>query len=170
MFENVPKSAGQNLYELSITRMFDAPRDLVYEAFTNPEYVKRWMGPRGFVATHLEQNVHAGGKWRTCLHQVAEWDGRIYPDLWQGGEYREVAPPERLVYTFAWEGQGQPTRETLITIHFIEIDANTTRMEFHQAFFDSIDQRDGHSQGWNSGFDKLNDFLATTNVMTGPAT
>ena len=162
MAETNSQSLNENLSELSITRTFRVPRELVYEAFTNPEHNKQWMGPRGFIASHHEQDVRPGGKWRTCLHQVAEWNGRVIPDLWQGGVYREVVPPERLVYTFAWDGEGgQPTRETVVTIVFTEIDSDNTRMDFHQAFFDSIEQRDGHNQGWNSGFDRLDEFLAT---------
>ncbi len=153
-------NTNETTFDLSITRIFDAPRDLVFEAFSNPEHAKRWMGPRGFTATHFEQDARPGGRWRACLHQTGDWKGQSYPDLWQGGVFQEIVPPERVVYTFAWEGQGgQPTRETLITIVFTELDDDKTQMDFHQAFFDSIGQRDGHNQGWNSSFDRLNDYL-----------
>jgi uncharacterized protein YndB with AHSA1/START domain len=153
-------NVNQSLCDLSITRIFDAPRELVFEAFSNPEHAKQWMGPVGFVATHFEQEVRPGGKWRACLHQTGDGPGQRYPDLWQGGKFQEIVPPERVVYTFAWEGQGgQPTRETLITITFHELPDGKTRMDFHQAFFDSIGQRDGHNQGWNSSFDRLADFV-----------
>ena len=148
------------LYDLSITRVFDAPRALVYEAFSNPEHSKKWMGPRGFTATHFEQDARPGGTWRACLHQTGEWGGQTYPDLWQGGVFKEIVPPERIVYTFAWEGQGgQSTRETLITLRFTEVEGGRTRMDFHQAFFDSLPERDGHNTGWNSSFDRLNDYV-----------
>src|ERR1700747_1107698 len=106
---------GSQLHELSITRFFDAPRERVFEAFTNPNHARHWMGPRGFKATQYEQDARPGGKWRTTLHQTESWrHGRVIPDLGLGGEFKEVVPPERLVYTFAWEGQGgQPTRETV---------------------------------------------------------
>jgi uncharacterized protein YndB with AHSA1/START domain len=153
-----PENVDEALHELSIRRVFDAPRDLVYEAFTNPEHARHWMGPRGVVATHFEQDARPGGRWRACLHQVEDWEGKRYPDLWQGGVFKEIVPPERIVYTFAWEGQGgQPTRETLITITFTELDDSKTQMDFHQAFFDSVGLCDGHNQGWNSSFDRLND-------------
>jgi uncharacterized protein YndB with AHSA1/START domain len=153
-------TAGPALYDLSITRIFDAPRALVFEAFSNPEHGKHWMGPRGFTMTHLEQDARPGGKWRGCLRQTGDWQGQTYPDLWQGGIFKEIVPPERIVYTFAWEGQGsQPTRETLITITFTALDDDRTRMDFHQAFFDFIDLRDGHNKGWNSSFDRLNDYV-----------
>ena len=152
---------GAQLHELSITRFFDAPRERVFEAFTKSDHSRRWMGPRGFEATHCEQDPTPGGKWRTTLHQTESWrHGRVIPDLGMGGEFKEVIPPERLVYTFAWEGQGgQPTRETEITIRFTEVEANRTRMDFHQAFFDTAELRDGHNGGWNSSFDKLNEYL-----------
>jgi uncharacterized protein YndB with AHSA1/START domain len=153
-------NASQSLYDLSITRIFDAPRDLVFEACSNPGHVKQWMGPRGFVATHFEQDARPGGKWRACLHQTGDWMDQKYPDLWQGGTFQEIVPPERVVYTFAWEGQGgQPTPETLITIHFHELPGGKTQMDFHQEFFDSVGERDGHNDGWNSSFDRLAEYV-----------
>jgi uncharacterized protein YndB with AHSA1/START domain len=151
---------GSKLHELSISRVFDAPRERVFEAFTNPRHGSHWAGPRGFTATLVEQDARPGGKWRQCLHQTGDWKGGTYPDLGLGGEFKEVIPPERLVYTFAWEGQaGQPTRETEITIRLTELDGSRTRMDFHQAFFDTVELRDGHNEGWNSSFDRLNDYL-----------
>ena len=151
---------GAQLHELSITRFFDAPREMVYEVFTNPKHGPHWGGPRGFTATHVELDARPGGKWRKCLHQTGDWKGRTFPDLGQGGVFKELVPPERLVYTFAWEGQaGQPTRETEITIRFTELEGSRTRMDFHQAFFDTAELRDGHNEGWNSSFDRLNEYL-----------
>ena len=156
--------AGAKLHELSIVRVFDGPRELVYEAFSNPVHARQWAGPRGFVATHFEQDVRPGGKWRACLHQTEAWKGKTFPDLWQGGVFKEIVPPERIVYTFAWDGEaGQPTRETVITVHFTELDGNRTKMAFHQAFFDSAEMRDGHNTGWNSSFDRLEDLVKNWN-------
>lgn len=155
---------GAALHELSITRFFDAPRERVYEAFSNPVHARQWAGPRGFVATHFEQDVRPGGKWRACLHQTEAWKGKIFPDLWQGGVFKEIVPPERIVYTFAWDGQaGQPTRETVITVRFTDLDGKRTKMDFHQAFFDSAEMRDGHNTGWNSSFDRLEDLVKSWN-------
>ena len=151
---------GAQLHELSITRFFDAPRDKVYEAFTSPQHARKWAGPRGFTAINVEQDARPGGKWRLCLHQTGDWKGGTYADLGQGGVFKELVPPERLVYTFAWESEsGLPTRETEITIRFTEVEANRTKMEFHQAFFDTPEQRNGHNEGWSSSFDRLDDLL-----------
>jgi uncharacterized protein YndB with AHSA1/START domain len=148
--------------ELQITRVFDAPRELVWKAWTDPDQMREWFGPRDFVARNLTAEARPGGRWRNCLHSdgftdtAGEWRTA---DLWQGGEYLEVVEPERLVFTFHWdEGTGLPEHDTVITITFVENKGKTT-MNFHQTFFVTEEDRDGHMKGWNSSFDKLNDLL-----------
>jgi uncharacterized protein YndB with AHSA1/START domain len=148
------------LPELSLRRIFHAPRELVFEVLSNPEHVKHWIGPRAFTAVRYEQDTRPGGQWSGTLRQTGEWEGLQQPDLGFGGRFLEVDPPERLVYTFAWNGEGGlPTSETVITVTLTEISDFKTQMDFHQASFDSVEQRDGHSRGWNSSFDRLNDYL-----------
>ncbi len=141
--------------ELLIVRTFDAPRELVWKAWTDPEQAAQWMGPRGYTGTDLEGELRPGGAWRACLRPD---DGG--EPLWQGGVYREVVEPERLVWTFHWVGDdGLPEHEMLITMTLTE-KAGGTEMSFHQAEFASIDSRDGHNGGWNSTFDRLAEYLA----------
>jgi len=105
--------------------------------------------------TFLEGDLRPGGKWRGCLTN-AHGD-----QLWQGGAWREIAPPERLVFTFGWDNaDGSRGPETLITIVFTE-QAGKTLMRFRQAPFDSVANRDGHLGGWNSAFDRLVELLTT---------
>jgi len=140
---------------LVITRLFNAPPASVFKAWTDPAIAKTWMGPRGFTATHSEGELRPGGAWRACLRRDA--DGK---ELWQGGVYREIVVPERLVFTFAWDDEnGQPGHETLVTITFAA-EHGRTRMTFRQATFDSIGQRDGHQGGWTSTFERLAEHLA----------
>ena len=139
--------------ELIITRIFDAPRALVWKAFTEPKHLKHWLGPRGFKASDLSGEVRPGGKWRSRIRSRDR-------DLWQGGEYLEVEEPKRLVYTFAWEdGGGNPTHKTTITVTFEER-GGKTHMTFRQGMFETVDSRDGHGEGWNSTFDRLAKHLA----------
>ena len=143
--------------ELVITRIFDAPRELVFNTWVDPEQAAYWIGPRGFTAHHLEGELRPGGAWRLCLRPD---DGG--KDLCQGGVYREVVAPERLVFTFAWEGEGEnggPGPETLVTVTFAEHEGNKTRLIFRQSVFKSIEQLEGHGGGWNSTFDRLEDRL-----------
>jgi len=81
-----------------ITRIFDAPRRLVFEAWTRPEHLARWCGPRYLTLSVCEIDFRPGGAWRFVLRAP---DGNDYGF---GGEYREILPPERLVYTFRFDG------------------------------------------------------------------
>ena len=78
--------------EVVISRVIDAPRELVFEAWTNPEHVAKWWGPDGFTTTTREIDVRVGGAWRFVMHGP---DGVDYEN---SIEYREIVPPERLVY------------------------------------------------------------------------
>jgi uncharacterized protein YndB with AHSA1/START domain len=141
---------------LVITRVFDAPRALVWKCWTDPEHGRQW-GPLGFTMAHVEGDLRPGGAWRACLRP--DDGGR---DLWQGGVYREVVEPERLVFTFAWlDADGRRGHETLITLTFSE-HAGKTTMSFRQEAFTSIGERDGHRGGWNEAFDRLAAHLAAT--------
>lgn len=135
--------------ELVITRVFNASRELLFRLWTDPHHAINWWGPQDCPATHMEMDVRPGGKWRYCLRATA--DGR---ELWHNGVFREVAVPERLVFTFAWEEDGERGLETLVTVTFTE-DAGRTRMTFRHAPFQSIAERDGHVGGWTSAFDRL---------------
>jgi uncharacterized protein YndB with AHSA1/START domain len=139
--------------ELVITRVFDAPRELVFKVWTDPRHAKNWWGPKDYPATHLEMDVRPGGAWRGRLRSIN--DGR---ELGLGGVFREVVAPERVVFTFAWEEEGERGLETLVTVTFAEQDGKT-RMTFRHAPFQSFEERDGHQGGWSSSFDRLEDYV-----------
>jgi uncharacterized protein YndB with AHSA1/START domain len=140
--------------ELVLTRILDAPRALVFQAWTDPARLAQWMGPRGYTATDLEHDLRPGGAWRTCLRPDDGGD-----NLWQSGVYREIVEPERLVFTFAWDGpDGRPGHETLVTVTLAD-EAGKTKMTFHQAIFESVERRDSHQGGWSSAFDRLEEHL-----------
>jgi uncharacterized protein YndB with AHSA1/START domain len=142
--------------DLTITRTFDAPRDLVWRLFTEPEHLVKWMGPRRFEARNFTQDARVGGKWRGKLHPT---DGG--KDLWQGGTFRAIDPPSHISYTFAWDDDnGQPGNETVVTLAF-EAQGNKTRLTFHQTGFPTDEERDGHRGGWGESFDKFEEYLAS---------
>jgi uncharacterized protein YndB with AHSA1/START domain len=148
---------------LVIERSFDAPRERVWNAWTHPVQAKRWIGPHGFTATHLEGELRPGGAWRICIRRDADGE-----ELWQGGVYREVAAPERLVFTFTWDGpDGRPGPETLVTIRFLEDGPDRTRMIFRQAVFDTTANRDGHRGGWTESFERFAAHLAARGGQGG---
>jgi uncharacterized protein YndB with AHSA1/START domain len=136
--------------ELTITRTFNAPAALVFKAWTQAEHLVRWLGPKSHPAREVEVDFREGGAWRACLRSP---DGE---DLWMGGRYREISPPDRLVLTFAWDSTGF---ETVVTIRLEEVGERTV-MHFHQAPFASVDSRDSHNEGWSSSFDRLAEHVA----------
>ena len=140
---------------LVIERVFDAPRKLVFDAWTRPEHMANWFGPRGFKSTVLRSEPRPGGSYRIHMHGP---DG----EHWSQGVYREFVPPERLVMGFAWaDAQGNATRpETTLTLLFEDI-GGKTRLTLHQATFESTTARDMHNEGWNSSLDCLAEYLAT---------
>jgi uncharacterized protein YndB with AHSA1/START domain len=136
-----------------ITRVFDAPRDLVFAAWTRTEHLARWFGPRDFTAPEIEADICVGGEWRVCIRSP---DGT---DYWMHGIYREIVPPRRLVFTHVWEeGHGATGHETLISITFEEI-GGKTKMTFHKAVLVSVYERNEQYAGWRECFDRLRDYL-----------
>jgi uncharacterized protein YndB with AHSA1/START domain len=140
-------------HELVITRIFDAPRALVFRAWSVPEHVVRWLGPKDFTAPSCIMDFRPGGAYRACIRSA---EGKEY---WMRGIYREIVEPERIMFTFSWEEEGERGRENLVTVTFSE-QSGKTRMTFRQAFFESISERDSHNEGWTECFDRLAQFLA----------
>jgi len=141
--------------ELVIKRIFNAPRDLLWKAWTERDHVLKWLGPKQFTALDFELDPRPGGAWHSRMRGP---DGAEYSN---GGTVHEVDEPERLVFTFAWdEEDGTPGREMEITITFDERDGKT-EMTFSQGVFESAEDRDGHREGWSESFDKLAECLAS---------
>ena len=147
-----PTMMGQEDRDLVITRVFDAPRELVWRAWTVHEHLVRWSAPHGFTIPESESKgeVRPGGHWRSCMISPDGVEHRL------GGVYREVVPVERLSFTHAWEGEdGRPGHETLVSVTFAADGEGKTRMTFRQTGFKSDASRNGHREGWEESFDRL---------------
>jgi uncharacterized protein YndB with AHSA1/START domain len=147
-------SAGAGALALLITRRFDAPAQVVYDAWTQPQHMREWWGPRGFVTLSSEMDLRVGGQWRVHSRSA---EGVDHTEV---GVMREVDPPRRLAFTHAWiQADGKPGPDTLVTIDFVE-DGEATLVTFRQEVFDSTESRDGHEEGWSSSFELLDEYLA----------
>ena len=104
--------------QISISREFDAPRHLVYRAWTTPELVKRWWSARRGAVTVAEIDLRVGGRWRYVMVAEGGFEVGFH------GEYREIVPNERLVSTEVYEGM--PDAEALDTLTLTEVDGRTT--------------------------------------------
>ncbi len=144
--------------ELLFSRVFDAPRHLVYEAWTNPKHVTKWWGPKGFTATIHEMDVRPGGNWHMVMHGP---DGRNYNNRIV---FLEVQKPERLVYKHEPEPGSEPV-SFQVTVTF-EAEGARTKVTMHMSFAstaerDFVNIKDGASEGAVQHFACLADYLTT---------
>jgi uncharacterized protein YndB with AHSA1/START domain len=137
---------------LVLTRVFDAPRRLVFEAWTKREHLDKWSAPRGFTMPSSEGDLRVGGAWR-CL-MIAP-NGEKHP-LW--GVYREIVQDELLVFTHIWEAD-KPEHETVVTVRFAD-EGGKTKVTLEQSVFRSVESRNGHVGGWTECLDILGEHLA----------
>lgn len=140
---------------INITRLFDAPRELVFDAWTDPQHISQWWGPRGFTTTTHERDVRPGGVWRFIMHgpDGTDYDNRIV--------YREVVRPERLVYDHDSDKEDDP-HKFHVTVTFAEEDGKT-RLTM-RTLFKSIAERDrtiefGAVEGGNQTLDRFGEYL-----------
>jgi uncharacterized protein YndB with AHSA1/START domain len=146
--------------EIVSERVFDAPRERVYAAYTDPQSIPRWWGPRRMTTTVHEMDVRPGGKWRFVAREP---DGRE-----QGfrGVYREVAPPERIVQTFEWEGM--PGHVIVETATFEDLGTRTRVTT--TSLFHTTEERDGMiASGMEGGLTESHDRLAELLADEGAA-
>jgi uncharacterized protein YndB with AHSA1/START domain len=136
---------------LTIKRRFNASPAKVFAAWTDPEKVKRWMGPGETKTVTAENDPRVGGRYRIVMRTPGGEEHDV------GGIYREVIPNEKLVFTWAWKST--PERESLVTLTFKNDGGGTLMTLTHEQFFDD-DARDRHQPGWNGSFEKLEKFLA----------
>ncbi len=142
-------------HQIVITRSFDAPRDLVFKAFTDPEAIPRWWGQRDNQTVVDELEARPGGRWRFVQRADDGSENGFH------GVYHDLVAPERIVYTFEWEGL--PGHVLLETITLEEQDGRTHMTD--ASVFQSVSDRDGMLQsGMESGaaesMDRLDEYLA----------
>ncbi|WP_164100548.1 SRPBCC family protein [Candidatus Laterigemmans baculatus] len=141
--------------EIVISRVFDAPRALVFQAWTDSKHVAQWWGPSGFSNTLSEMEVRPGGVWQFVMHgpDGAEYKNQI--------SYLEIVKPERLVYAHSGD-EAVGSTQFHVTVSFAEI-GNQTRLTMRM-LFDSAEERDraeafGAVRGGNQTLDRLAGFL-----------
>ncbi len=144
--------------EIALTRVFDGPRALVFEALTRPELLRRWLlGPPGWTMVVCEVDLRAGGAYRFV------WRRDDGTELGVGGLYREIAPPERLVHTERFDAAWYPG-EAVVTYVLTERDGGGTALA-STVLYESRDARDavlrsGMEAGVAASYDRLAGLLA----------
>ena len=134
---------------LRIRRILPAPRQRVFEAFTQPELLQQWWGPKGFSLPEVSLDLRVGGRYRFGMQPP---EGNL---LVLKGTFKEIRPPEKLVYTWAWEGI---PLETLVTLEFRDVEGDTEVVLTQEPFPDQ-DSLEQHNVGWTQQLERLGDLF-----------
>ena len=146
--------------EIEVTRDFDAPRQLVFDAFTKPELVRRWLlGPEGWTMPVCEIDLRPGGRYRYV------WRKEGVPDMGMGGEFREVAPPQKIIATELFDDAWYPG-EALNTTSFVDkgngVTSAVIRMRYQSKEARDVASRSGMEKGMIAGYDRLEAILLSS--------
>ena len=140
-------------FELEMTRFIRAPREKVFDAFTDESALAAWHCPRGLHVGEVSTDVRVGGRYRVTM---VKRDGTVHGS---SGVYQAIERPSFLAYTWAWDGEGDiAARTTLIEVTLTEKDGGTQLHMRHTGFPEAA-IRDDHNQGWTSVFNRLADYL-----------
>lgn len=147
--------------ELVMERVFNAPRELVFKAWTEPEHLAHWWGSKGWTLPVCTVDLRPGGEWHYCMR------GPEGEESWGKATYREIVPPERLVYVDAFsdaEGNVNPALpQMVIAVEFFEHEGQTKVVS--RSLFATVEERDtvlamGAVEGMNETLDRLEAYLA----------
>lgn len=135
-------------------RVLRAPPTLVFRACTEPHELAKWWGPRGFTSPSVEVDLRVGGGYRIEM-QPPEGDA-----FYLSGEFREVDPPARLVYTFRWEDPDPDDQETVVTLSLRDL-GESTELVVSQGTF-AVERRLAlHEEGWTDALDRLQELMSS---------
>jgi uncharacterized protein YndB with AHSA1/START domain len=141
--------------EVVITRVLDAPRRIVFDAWTNPQYIPRWLAPDDWTMPVCEMDARPGGKWR---YQYRKADGT---EMTLSGTIREVRPPERLVSTESWGPEWPETVNTLVLTESEGMTTVTLTVTYPSKEARDAALRTGMKDGMEQGFAKLDALVGT---------
>jgi uncharacterized protein YndB with AHSA1/START domain len=137
-----------------LQRVLRAPRSLVFEACTEAEKLAQWWGPHGFTAPAVDLDLRVGGSYRIAMQP---------PDrdlFYLSGEFREIDPPARLVYSFRWEDPDPEDRETVVALSLRDL-GEASELDLVQVGFATERRRALHEAGWTDSLDRLQQLMSS---------
>jgi uncharacterized protein YndB with AHSA1/START domain len=169
-------TARKNKKELTVTRVLDAPRENAWKAWTDPEIVKQWWGPKDFTAPHISIDFRVGGRFVYCMRGAGP-DGAV-KDYWNTGEHREIVPMKKIVMTMSFaDEQGRPVpashyglpgkwpKEILLTVTFEDIKSQKIKLTVQEAGIPR-EVAELARLGWEQQLDKFADILVISSGRT----
>ncbi|MCF6408437.1 SRPBCC domain-containing protein [Pseudalkalibacillus salsuginis] len=168
MSNNAMISRVENDRVLVLERIFDAPRELVFKMFKDPEHLKRWWGPRGWELPVCKVDFRPGGVWHYCMKCVDQNQGEFYGmESWGKGVYKEIIEPEKIVYVDFFSDSEGSTNDSMpstnITLEFIDLGGKTkliNRAEYASAEGLNTVMDMGMLQGITETWDRLEEVLS----------
>jgi uncharacterized protein YndB with AHSA1/START domain len=148
-------AAASDELRLHLERVLGAPRPVVFRAHAAPDRFAQWWGPRGFSAPSVDLDVRAGGHYRIAMQPP---HGALF---YLTGEFVEVDPPRRLVYTFRWEEPDPDDRDTVVTFSLRDL-GESTELSVDQGAFATQGRRALHEQGWTESLDRLQALVSSS--------
>jgi uncharacterized protein YndB with AHSA1/START domain len=139
---------------LRLNREVLASRPVVFGACVEPDDLAQWWGPHGFTTPHIELDLRVGGRYRFGMQPP---DGELFH---LSGEFREIEPPARLVYTFRWEEPDPDDRETVVTMSLGDR-GDSTEVVVVQSGFATEERRALHVDGWTDSLERLHGLLSS---------
>jgi uncharacterized protein YndB with AHSA1/START domain len=139
---------------LKVNRVFQAPRERVFRAWTDAKELAHWFAPSTDYSTRVpELDLRVGGKYKVEMHHK---DGNVHT---VSGSYREIRPPERIVFTWRWEGESG-AHESLVTLEFLDLGPSTEILLTHEQL-PSAEDRQKHEHGWNGCLAQLAAYVSS---------
>jgi carboxymethylenebutenolidase len=152
-FFNRYLTGASDTWVLELSHTLDATREQVFNALVDPAELVKWWGPSGFTTPEIEVDLRVGGDFRLGMQPP---DGELFHLV---GTFREIDPPNRLVYTFRWEEPDPDDRETVVTLSLVPLD-DRTRLSLQHAGFMTEARLELHRGGWADSLQRLVDHLA----------
>jgi uncharacterized protein YndB with AHSA1/START domain len=139
-------------FVLELSFVLDAPRTRIFRMLTEPAELATWWGPHGFTTPETELDLSVGGGYRFAMQPP---DGDLFH---LSGEFLEIDPPRRLVYTFRWEEPDPDDRETVVTLSLDAV-GDGTEVSVSQGAFATAERLELHRSGWTDSFEKLRELI-----------
>ena len=147
--QSMPGNGGQTPIAIRLRRYFRAPPETVFRAWSQPDALRKWWCPRGWIATAIEVDLRAGGEYRIGMRRATGG-----AEVSVSGHFLEVSPPRRLRYTWRWERAFGDMPLTVVTVEFVRADSGTELILCHEGFADA-EIRQQHWIGWIAACNRL---------------
>lgn len=145
-------AATKESIKVQISKVIRAKRQRVFDAWTKPETIQQWFGPKRMTMATASTDLRVGGGYRIELRGAECADGQSGSVSVATGVYREIVPNELL--SFTWKGNWEPVEETLVTVKFKDVEDGTEVVLIHERF-STAESAEGHKHGWTESLDKL---------------